>query len=60
MATKPIKVFCSPLSGKFYATQYYKIDEETGTAIVTGKKFDVTDDVMFGIEKYHKEKTNDK
>jgi hypothetical protein len=41
--SKPIRVFYSPLSGRLYATRYYKI--ENGLVTVTGEKFDVTSDV---------------
>ena len=40
---KPIKVFYSILSGRFYASQYYKQGENA--TIITGAKFDVTDDI---------------
>lgn len=40
---KPIRVFYSHLSKRFYASRAYKI--KGGVAIVTGEKFDVTDDI---------------
>lgn len=42
--SKPIRVFYSRLTGKFYATKHYKINAK-GQVLVTGKKYDVTDDV---------------
>jgi hypothetical protein len=44
MREKPIRVFWSPLSGKFYASQKYK-DNGDGTVTITGKKYDVTQDI---------------
>lgn len=41
---KPIKVFYSELSGKFFASQHYRQDGEN-TIVITGKKYDVTDDI---------------
>lgn len=41
---KPIRVFFSTLSNRFYATSAYRIDGN-GNATVTGKKHDVTDDI---------------
>lgn len=41
---KPIKVFYSPLTGRFYASSAYRI-EKNGTCVITGKKDDVTDDI---------------
>jgi hypothetical protein len=53
---KPIKVFYSELSGRFYATQHYK---QTCPAVVTitGEKFDVTDDIGAAITKHDLEFT---
>jgi hypothetical protein len=44
---KPIRVFYSILSQRFYASRAYKIEEhnEVTTAMITGEKFDVTDDI---------------
>lgn len=46
MASKPIRVFYSELTGQFYATRAYKIDAK-GQAQVTvnGEKFNVTQDI---------------
>lgn len=41
---KPIKVFWSPLSQKFYASRAYK-QIKPGVVGITGDKFDVTDDI---------------
>ena len=51
MASKPIRVFYSTLSNRFYATRAYRIDDK-GLAIVTGEKFDVTDDIANLIAEY--------
>lgn len=56
MAKKPIKVFYSELSGRFYASQYYKRESES-TVIITGEKFDVTDDIGAAVKKYNLEFT---
>ena len=44
MSKKPIRVFYSPLSQRFYATAHYREDGK-GHTIVTGEKFDVTNDI---------------
>jgi hypothetical protein len=49
--SKPIRVFFSELSRRFYATRAYKIDER-GFVTVTGEKFDVTNDIA-GLIKEH-------
>lgn len=61
MSTKPIRVFCSiDLSGspKCVATQHYKPlvrdGEERGVEI-TGKQYDVTQDVFAGIVLFEEE-----
>lgn len=41
---KPIRVFYSPLSERFYASQHYR-EERTGAVVITGAKYDVTDDI---------------
>lgn len=48
---KPIRVFYSTLSRRFYATRAYRIDE-AGLVTVTGERFDVTDDIAGLIEEY--------
>lgn len=42
--TKPIRVFWSPLSEKFYASRAYK-EVRPGVVEITGQKFDVTSDI---------------
>ncbi len=47
---KPIKVFFSPLSRRFYASRAYK---QTGNIFtITGEKFDVTNDIAELIERH--------
>lgn len=41
---KPIKVFYSTISGRFYASSSYRVAAD-GVVTITGKKFDVTDDI---------------
>ena len=41
---KPIRVFYSTLSQRFYASRAYKQIQE-GVVELTGEKFDVTDDI---------------
>lgn len=45
MASKPIRVFWSPLSKRFYASRAYKEDKGKGFVTITGEQFDVTDDI---------------
>lgn len=48
MPSKPIRVFYSPLRGRFYATRAYRIKDagnNKGVVTITGEKFDVTDDI---------------
>jgi hypothetical protein len=54
MRRKPIRVFFSPLSRRFYASRTYRIDAN-GLVTVTGEKFDVTDDIASLIEKHNVE-----
>lgn len=53
---KPIKVFYSELSQRFYASQYYK-QSAPGIVTITGKKHDVTDDIGAAVIKYDLEFT---
>ena len=53
-APKPIRVFFSELSRRFYATRAYKIDE-CGIVTVTGEKFDVTNDIAGLIDQHNVE-----
>lgn len=48
---KPIRVFYSELSRRFYATRAYRIDDK-GFVIVTGETFDVTNDIAALIERH--------
>jgi hypothetical protein len=52
--SKPIRVFFSELSRRFYATRAYRIDDR-GIVTVTGKKFDVTNDIAGLIEQHEVE-----
>jgi hypothetical protein len=45
---KPIRVFWSPLSRKFYASRAYK-EIKPGVVEITGEKFDVTQDIASAI-----------
>ncbi len=44
MSAKPIHVFYSEMSGRFYASQHYKVDAR-GFVVITGRKYDVTNDI---------------
>lgn len=56
---KPIKVFYSVLSGRFYASQHWK--QLTPTVVtITGAKFDVTNDIGDAVTKYDIEFTKAK
>jgi hypothetical protein len=48
--SKPIRVFWSPLSQRFYASRAYKEDPR-GFVTITGEKFDVTADIAYAILK---------
>jgi hypothetical protein len=45
---KPIRVFWSPLSRRFYASRSYK-EIKSGIVEITGEKFDVTQDIAAAI-----------
>jgi hypothetical protein len=47
--SKPIRVFFSPLSRRFYASRAYK-EEANGIVTITGEKFDVTNEIASLIE----------
>lgn len=51
MSKKPIRVFYSPLSGRFWATQHYK-QRGDGMTEITGAKYDVTSDIGHAINKH--------
>ena len=44
MASKPIRVFWSPLDRQFYASRQYR-DNKNGTVTIYGDKFNVTQDI---------------
>lgn len=48
---KPIKVFWSPLGRRFYASRAYR-EVKPGVVLITGEKFDVTDDIAAQIIKH--------
>ncbi len=48
---KPIRIFFSPLSRRFYASRAYR-DEGNGNVTITGEKFDVTNDIAGLIEQH--------
>lgn len=48
---KPIHVFWSPLSERFYASRAYK-EVKPGIFEITGQKFDVTDDIASLVLKH--------
>lgn len=48
---KPIKVFYSELSGRFYASNQYRQDTR-GFYVITGQKDDVTDDIGRAVTHY--------
>jgi hypothetical protein len=50
MASKPIRVFYSVLTQRFYATRTYR-EIKPGVVEVTGEKFDVTNDIAAIIER---------
>ena len=45
--SKPIRIFWSILGQRFYASRAYKIEGER--VLITGDKFDVTDDIAEAI-----------
>lgn len=53
---KPIRVFYSDLSGRFFATKHWKEkpnpDGKTALIEITGKKYDVTQDVASAVVRY--------
>lgn len=58
---KPIRVFYSPLSRRFYASRAYRTKQNNeGTSeivTITGDRFDVTDDIARAIKEYDLEFT---
>lgn len=55
MSSRPIRVFYSPLSGRFYATSRYR--HERGHVVITGKKYEVTDDIGAAVVEHELEFT---
>ena len=49
--SKPIRVFYSELSGRFYASSQYKT-LPNGNTVITGNKFDVTNQIGAAITQY--------
>lgn len=47
--SKPIRIFFSPLSRRFYASRAYR-EEGNGLVTITGEKFDVTNEIANLIE----------
>ena len=47
---KPIRVFYSPLSKRFYASQAYR--QKGKIFEITGKAYDVTDDIASSMDTY--------
>lgn len=52
---KPIKVFYSELSKRFYASQHYK--QKGDHVVITGRKYDVTQDIAQAVVHYDLEFT---
>ena len=48
---KPIRVFWSELGQRFYASRAYKYTID-GAVVITGEKFDVTDDIAQAVIKH--------
>ena len=48
---KPIRVFYSELTGRFYASKAYTV-KPNGIVIITGDKFDVTNDIGYAVLKH--------
>lgn len=42
--SKPIRIFWSPLSNRFYASNKYQL-RGNGNVVITGEKYDVTDQI---------------
>lgn len=48
MPQKPIRVFWSALTNRFYASQHYR-QVRDDYIVITGQKFDVTDDIANAV-----------
>lgn len=52
-AKKPIRIFWSTLSNRFYASRQYREDKRhPGNVVIAGDKYDVTNEIAYAIEKY--------
>lgn len=51
MKSRPIRIFWSPLSRRFYASRAYK-EVKPGVVTITGEQFDVTNEIAALIEKH--------
>jgi hypothetical protein len=49
---KPIRIFFSELSRRFYATHSYR-EDAGGIVTITGKKYDVTNEIAGLIEQHN-------
>jgi hypothetical protein len=58
MAAKPIRVFYSELSGRFYASAHYRVDAK-GYVVITGRKYDVTNDIGAAVVEHEIEFTRE-
>jgi hypothetical protein len=52
MTKKPIRVFWSPLSERFYASRAYK-EVMPGVVEITGERWDVTSDIADLVTRHH-------
>lgn len=52
MPQKPIRVFYSPLTGRFYASRVYKEYMDGSVVIMDNNKSDVTNDIAAAVVKY--------
>lgn len=48
---KPIRIFYSTLTERLYATKFYR-EDKNGRVVITGAKFDVTDEIGTLIDQY--------
>lgn len=55
MKDRPIRVFYSELSGRFYASKHYRQDGKV--VVITGRKYDVTDDIGAAVVEHEIEFT---
>lgn len=54
MSDKPIRIFFSELTRRFYASAHYQIGKN-GFTTITGKKYDVTNEIAGLIEQHNVE-----